>query len=108
MRPTYKSGDESTSNKSSSNESSNNKSTRKDDCEVGDKDDIKFGMINYRNDSIHKIAAGDKQEEEEIVEYYLEDDELDTNTKTRVNNKKKNDTIYTRSNPYIPFIEWTN
>ena len=100
MRPVYRSNDKSTSSESSSNKSSSNKSTRNDEREVGNKDDIEFGMFDYtKDDLIHKIAD-DKQQEEEIVDYYL-DNELDTNTKTRVSDKKKSDTIYMRSNLYM-------
>ena len=91
--------------KSTSNEPSSNESTSNNERELGDKDDREFGMFDYKEDNlIHKITD-DKQEEEEIDDYYL-DNESDTNTKTRINDKKKTDTIYTRSNPYMLYIEW--
>ena len=90
--------------KSTSDNSSNNKSTTKKDA--WDADDFEFGEFDYTNRPTHNSTDKDKQEEEEIGEYYLNIDE--PNTKTREKDKKKKDIIYTRSNPYMTYQEWTD
>ena len=92
--------------KSSSNTSSSNTSTRNDDREHND--DKEFGTFEYP-DITNKIDV-DKQEGDDIDDFYQENDELEhnANTNTRGKDKNKTDIIYTKSNPYMTLIEWSN
>ena len=69
-------------NRNGLEDESTNRSSSNDGHELEDKDDQEFGEFDYlkEDDSIHKIVD-DKQEDDEIEDYYLEEESI-TNTKT--------------------------
>ena len=83
----------------SEGESTSTESSVNDERRRREADDREFGEFDYTKEddddsetSVHQIMD-DKQEEKDIASFY--DD-------------KKEDTIYTRKNPYTSYAEWSN